>query len=41
MTENIVNDVENSGKLETNEGIITTSEQEKNITEFGRGLGRN
>ena len=40
MTENIVNDVENFGKLETNEGIITTSEQQKNITEFGRRLGR-
>ena len=40
MTENIVNDVENFGKLETNDGIITTSEQQKNITEFGRRLGR-
>lgn len=41
MTENIVNDVENFGKLKTeDEGIITTSEQQKNITEFGRRLGR-
>lgn len=40
MTENFVNDVENFGKLETEDrDIITTSEQQKNIKEFGRRLG--
>lgn len=41
MIEDIVNDIENFGKPKTeDEGIITTSEQQKNIKEFGKRFCR-